>query len=338
MTVLTFPRIDNSNTVRILITGCSGYVGTRLSCLIKDVYKDVHLVGLSRARPLDPSPFDELITADLRDAQALTAHITKAHPYNYVFHLASQSYVQNSWEFPDITYQTNLGGTENLINALKLQTSNSPYNIKTKVILASSSEVYQYSLNQQLIDETCPIGPRSPYGLSKYGQELILKRESNASNLDYTILRLFNHSGPGRPPIFIDTKTAQQISEIEAGQRPPLLSYRTLDATRDFLDYRDALTAYLWCLDSATDNKTLNVCSSIQLKLGDLVNQFTSLSTNRHIKVLIDAPASALPSDGGFLVGSNSLISRITGWSPQYNYLHNTVPSILQYSRGLPIP
>lgn len=335
MTTSRLPALADSVNTRILITGCTGYVGMQLSLLIKEVYSNVHLTGLSRVRPLNKEPFDELIIADLRDSSLLNTLLTTTSPYNYVFHLAAQSYVQNSWEYPDITYQTNLGGTENLIKAIKLQLTQKKSSLKPKIILSSSSEVYQYSADHQLIQESSPIEPRSPYGLSKYGQELILKRESKDETISYTILRLFNHSGPGRPPIFIDTKTAHYISEIEIGQRKPILSYRTLNATRDFLDHRDALASYIWCLDSSTDNKILNVCSSSPLSLRDLVMRFIALSTNKHIHVHIESLTSTLPSDGGYLVGSNARIVNITGWRPRYSFIRDTVPLILAYSRSI---
>ena len=129
-----------------LITGITGMVGSHLAdYLLK--HTDWHIYGMCRWR----SPFDnishllkdieeknriELIYGDLNDYASLQNVLSKSKP-DYVFHLAAQSYPKTSFESPIETLNTNVIGTNNLLEVIRKSESS-----HAMIHVCASSEVF----------------------------------------------------------------------------------------------------------------------------------------------------------------------------------------------------
>jgi len=310
--------------MKILITGCHGYMATHLARKIRTLFPFAIIVGTSRSGAASDY-LDNVYRCDHSIKEDNMKLFVQFNP-DVVFHLAAQSYVSSSWEDPASTYQTNILGTEYLVDAIFQKLSDRI----PRLIFASSSEVYHYS-SGKLISEDFTLSPRSPYGISKLACEHILMNYFVNLPNKLTILRLFNHSGPGRPPIFIDTKTAYLIAKAEMLGQSLNLDFRTLSATRDFLDYRDVVSAYIECITSTSLSGIYNVCSSSPLTLNQLVS--TYILKSKLSITLTESCNESKHSDGGFLVGDNAKLNRATQWEPRYNYLMDTTGLIMDYAR-----
>jgi CDP-glucose 4,6-dehydratase len=157
----------------VLITGTSGFKGSWLSLLLLE--QGAKVIGYSLAPPTKPSLFDELklddqiiqYYDDIRNLDGLKKCLTENKP-DFVFHLAAQSLVRESYVLPIDTFEINTLGTAYLLEAVR-QTK-----IKTTVICATSDKCYE---NQEWIfgyRENDPLGGYDPYSASKGAAEIVI--------------------------------------------------------------------------------------------------------------------------------------------------------------------
>ncbi len=124
-------------------------------------------------------------------------------------------------------------GTHHLLDALDATGSTAT------VVVVGSATVYRTTTDP--LTEDAPLGPSSPYGVSKLAQEMIAGR---VTSMPVVVVRPFNHAGPRQSPAYVTSSFARQIAEIEAGLADPVLSVGNLDARRDITDVRDVVRAY----------------------------------------------------------------------------------------------
>src|SRR5262249_47218651 len=147
---------------------------------------------------------------DLLDRQAVRSALEAARP-SAIYHCAGIADVHGAWLARAEALRVNAVGTHILLEAARDLGLDGP------VLSTGSALVYRQSLDP--ITEDHPIGPTTPYGVSKLAQELI----AQGSPIDTLLARPFNHAGPGQSPAYATSAFAQQIAEIEAGRRDPVL-------------------------------------------------------------------------------------------------------------------
>src|SRR5262249_56738041 len=112
-----------------------------------------------------------------------------------------------AWTAPASALRVNAIGTHHLLEAAR------ELELDCRVLTTGSALVYRQSRDP--ITEDHPIGPTTPYGVSKLAQEMTARE----SPIDTVLTRPFNHAGPGQSPAYATSAFAQQIAEIEAGPR-----------------------------------------------------------------------------------------------------------------------
>jgi CDP-glucose 4,6-dehydratase len=159
----------------VLITGHTGFKGTWLTVLLRGLGARVH--GVSLDPPTRPSAFEicsaaDLLQSDLRtditSRPALDSALEQLHP-EVVFHLAAQSNVRASLADPVGTFVTNVIGTANLIDHLRLR---APRRKPRAVLSVTSDKCYANDGSGYPFRETDPLGGHDPYSASKAGAEL----------------------------------------------------------------------------------------------------------------------------------------------------------------------
>jgi GDP-4-dehydro-6-deoxy-D-mannose reductase len=311
--------------VRVLITGATGFVGRFVADHLAETDPSAEVWGLvwsggSRQLPASVTA----VSGDLTVRSSLDEAIRTCRP-EVVVHLASASSVALSWKDPQRYLETNLAGTISLFEAI-LGAGLGP-----RVVIASSAEVYgAVPDDQQPIGEDMPLRPLSPYGESKAAVDLAAQQYSQRSGLDTVRLRLFHHTGPGRPPSFVAASFARQIAAIELGLRPPRLEVGNLEAIRDFTDVRDIARAYPLAAARCPAGSVYNVCSGTGTSIRQLLNRLLRLA-ELEVEVAVDSKrlrANDIPC----LVGDASRFSEATGWRPEIN-LDRTLGDLLDWWR-----
>lgn len=157
---------------RVLITGHTGFKGAWLAQWLADLGADI--CGIALAPETEPALFNQLELesrldhhiADIRDAGKLRDLVHEFAP-QIVFHLAAQPLVIRSYEQPLETYETNVMGTANLLDAVRLTER------KCTVVVITTDKVYDNKEWEFGYRETDPLGGHDPYSSSKAASELV---------------------------------------------------------------------------------------------------------------------------------------------------------------------
>jgi GDP-4-dehydro-6-deoxy-D-mannose reductase len=143
-------------------------------------------------------------------------------------------------------------------------------------------------------------------------------------------LRLFHHTGPGRPPQFVASSFAHQIARIERGLDPPRLAVGNLDAIRDFTDVRDVARAYWLAAAHGEPGGVYNICSNRHTSIRQVLD---TLVTESRTKVEFEVdPERLRAADIPYLVGDHSRFTSATGWQPEIP-LAKTLGDLLNWWR-----
>lgn len=318
---------------KILVTGAAGFVGSHLLTLLDRTDPNATLMAWrrptgSRAQttPPRPSPPSERIAwreVDLLDAAAVARAIAETRP-TQVYHCAAVANVGGSWSNSYMTLRTNVLGTEHLLVAIR------DHGASARVLIPGSALVYRPSATA--ITETAPLGPVSPYGLSKLAQEMVGLAAARQDRMTVLLSRSFTHVGPGQALSYAASSFAEQIARIEAGQAEPVLSVGNLEARRDLTDVRDTVRAYQLLMRAGTPASPYNVCSGTAHQIREVLDGLLARAT---VKVSIrQDPARARPSDSPLLLGDRSRITGDVNWAPEIP-LSRTLSDLLDYWRGI---
>lgn len=234
---------------KVLITGHTGFKGTWLAIWLKSM--GAKICGFSLA-PQDTDNFFDLsgieksilsLTGDIRDFGAINKAVQKFHP-DIIFHLAAQALVRESYKEPVETYSTNIMGTVNLLEAVRL-------NQKVKAVVnVTSDKCYE---NQGWLwgyRESDPMGGYDPYSSSKGCSELITSAymrsffcsDSDDGNPDTSIAsaRSGNVIGGGD---FAQNRLIPDI--VKAISKKKIIHIRYPHATRPWQHVLEPLAGYM---------------------------------------------------------------------------------------------
>ena len=157
---------------RVLVTGHTGFKGSWLSLWLAQMGAEV--TGVSDSVPTSPSLFSlarigelvETVEADVRDAEAIAAAVRQHRP-EVVLHLAAQALVRPSFRDPRTTYEINVMGTVNVLDAVRLSDG------VRAVVNVTSDKCYENREWEWAYREEEPMGGKDPYSASKGAAELV---------------------------------------------------------------------------------------------------------------------------------------------------------------------
>ena len=227
-----------------------------------------------------------------------------------VIHLAGQTFVPEAFRDPARTFEINLLGTLNLLQALKARGFKGPF------LYVSSGDVYGQVDEAALpITEQQPPCPRNPYAVSKLSAEHLCLQWGLSEDWPVLVARPFNHIGTGQKDSFVIASAARQISRIRQGLQGPQLEVGDIDVTRDFLDVDDVISAYFALLEKGVPGQVYNICSGHEQSIRSLIEQLADLAG---IELqLVQDPARMRRADQRRVRGSHQRLARTTGWTPQ---------------------
>ena len=238
--------------MKLLVTGGAGYVGSIVAQrLLAAGHEVVVFDNLERGHRAAVPNGARLVAGDLTDAGAIANAL--AEGFEGVLHFAALALVSESVSHPERYYRTNVGGTLNLLEAMRDSGTR-------RLVFSSTCAVYG-DPDTVPIAETAPTRPGTSYGASKLAVDLMIRDFCTAHELGAVSLRYFNVAGASgglgehHEP---ETHLIPNILRAALGAKPYVeifgTDYPTPDGTaiRDYIHIEDLADAHLLALDAAT--------------------------------------------------------------------------------------
>lgn len=234
-----------------LVTGHTGFKGTWLSSLL--LAQGHKVSGIS----LDPEPdslfnqadikdkFEHDFRIDIRNTTALKSAVEEIQP-EIVIHLAAQPLVRRSYAEPELTFETNFGGTLNLLSAI------TPLESLKACLIITTDKVYQDTNLKVAYAETDALGGSDPYSASKSAADILTQSWiKSVAAPPIAIARAGNVIGGG--DWSLDRLVPDSVNAIISGKD---LVLRNPDAIRPWQHVLDCLNGYLLLVDSMLTQET----------------------------------------------------------------------------------
>lgn len=164
---------------KIFVSGHTGFKGSWLLLLLKELGAIVKGYALepeyanSLFNIIDAESLSESVIADIRDINRLKREIEVFQP-DYVFHMAAQPLVRRSYKIPAETFDINVTGTANLLEAVNMLPN------KCTIIVITTDKVYENKEQHILYNENDALGGYDPYSASKACTELVVSAFRNS--------------------------------------------------------------------------------------------------------------------------------------------------------------
>ena len=333
-------RIVDLTGVRVLVTGHTGFKGSWLSYWLHLLGAEVYGYALTPKHQNDlflSLNLDQVVdhvVGDICDSKSLEDRFRSVKP-DLVFHLAAQPLVRQSYKDPRETFETNINGSVNVLEAVRKTSS-----VKALVYVTSDK---CYKNVEQTVGylEKDQLGGDDPYSASKAAAEIVFAayRKSFFSGSDapgLVSVRAGNVIGGG------DWSDDRIIPDcIRSLQNNKAITIRNPGATRPWQHVLDPLNGYLM-VASKLINKSGQVSSSYNFgpssddvyRVEVLVNKVIA---NWGSGEFIVESSADNPHEAGLLQLDSSLARRELGWSPRWDFattLSETVRWYYEISRG----
>lgn len=299
---------------RALITGITGQDGFYLADLllrkkykVRGLYRRTSTNSLERIEDLLQNPMLTLAKADLTDQGSLDREVEGFEPDEF-YNLASQSYVPDSWRFPEATADMTALGCLRALEALR---KHAP---KCRFYQAGSSEMFGRVLETPQTEDT-PFYPRSPYGVAKTFAHYTTVNYRESFGLWAVNGVCFNHTSPLRGEEFLERKVARAVAAIVNGQQD-CLKLGNLDAKRDWGFAGDYVRA-MWMMLQQDKPCDYVIATGRTVTVRELVEMmFTHTALRMEDYVKID-PGLVRPAEVDLLQGNANMIRLKVGWEPR---------------------
>jgi CDP-glucose 4,6-dehydratase len=324
---------------RVLVTGHTGFKGAWLSEWLLSLGAEV--TGFALPPPTTPSLFDQLslknrllhIEGDARDLSAVRTAVAACQP-DFVFHLAAQSLVRLSYSQPVETYATNVMGTVNVLEAVRL--AGRP----CVVVAITTDKCYENKEWVHSYREEDPMGGYDPYSSSKGAAELVIAsyRRSFFSAPDSPVKLASARAGNviGGGDWALDRIVPDCIRSLASGTPIPV---RNKVATRPWQHVLEPLSGYLW-LGACLHHSQLSAFSS---ELPSAFNFGPALASNRTVAELVQEilkhwPGQWLDQSDPHALHEAQLLNLATdkahhflGWSPAWPFAETIAQTVNWY-------
>ncbi len=227
-----------------LVTGGAGYIGAHVVRAFQEVGLDAVVIDdLSSGHREFVEPEVPFVEGSIVDTDLLVRTM-EDHGVEGVVHLAGFKYAGVSVSRPLHTYQQNVTGTVNLLEAMQRTGA-------TSMVFSSSAATFG-TPDTELVTEQTATRPESPYGESKLIGEWVIRDQARATDLRHTSLRYFNVVGSGSNDLY-DTSPHNLFpivfEMLIAGKTPRINGddYDTPDGTcvRDYVHVGDLASAHV---------------------------------------------------------------------------------------------
>lgn len=296
---------------RVLVSGGSGFIGRHVVAELTKAGARVRVVDL---RP-HPDPAVELVQGDIAD-RAVLEHAF-ADGADAVVHLAAVTSVLRSLEHPQLTFETNVAGTHELLEAARAAGV-------TALAFASTNAVTGPT-DAPAIVETAPLGPLTPYGATKAAGEMLMSAYTASYGMRCTALRLTNVYGPGMQAK--DSIVARLMRAIRLGRTFEI--YGDGRQVRDYVHVSDVVAGMRQALSDERWQGPMVIGTGRSLSVLEVVDEVRRVSGAdfdvRH--------GPAKPGEMPAVIVDSSR-ARAAGWSPRFDFSEGLVGVWEEWSKA----
>lgn len=300
------------NKKKVLVTGADGFIGSWLAkSLVESRAVTIVVVrDLKTDNCLDLHNLREKVTqvqGDILDRELLK-RVFKEYPINICFHLAAQTIVTVARRLPVSTFENNIKGTWNILEACRMS--------KTVKGLVVASSDKAYGQQEKLpYTEDQPLLGLYPYDASKACADILARCYFRTYGLPVAVTRNANTYGGG--DLHMDRIVPGTIVSVLKGEIPIIRSDGTL--TRDYMYIKDAVAGYLLLAENLereeVRGEAFNFGTGKPVSVLKLFNKIIKLC-GKKVKPKILNQAKCEIQDQYLSIGK---AKKILGWRPKYN-------------------
>lgn len=321
-----------------MITGGAGFIGSNFVKLMLERHPDYKIINidaltyagnLENLKDIDNNLNYEFIRVDIRDRDAID-EIFNTYEITAVVNFAAESHVDRSIEDPEIFLNTNIIGTQILLDTAKKHWKINPedkycreYKSGVKFLQVSTDEVYGALGKTGMFVETMPLLPNSPYSASKASADLIVRSYNETFGMPVNITRCSNNYGPYQFP---EKLIPLMIHNCLNGKELPV--YGDGMQVRDWLHVSDHCSAIDTVLHKGKDGEVYNIGGNNEkanIEIVKLIIETLDKSENliKHVK---DRPGH----DRRYAIDNTKITTQL-GWEPAYTFEQGIKETIQWY-------
>lgn len=288
----------------VLITGATGFIGIHLVNKLLAERAKVFTLGPTKRK--DISRLKQVL-GSVEDFEKINSLI-RDNKIDIIFHLAAQPIVEVGQTNPIKTFEVNIKGTWNVLEAAR-------ENSVQKVIVASTVHVYGNNPKLPFKEEYFP-QPSRPYETSKACADLLAQVYADTYNLPVEIPRFVNIYGPG--DYNFSRLIPKVMKDILEGKNPHIWD---VGSVRDFLYIDDAIRAYMMLaekdLPKTKRGRVINFGTGKPINIADLVEKIITISKKNDISVKTENTPSSRSNEIRKQYVSIKKAEKELNWSPE---------------------
>lgn len=307
----------------VLITGCTGLLGSWLTKEL--IEKRANVVGLIRDLVPESNLKDSMdkiniVHGDVEDLK-LVERALNEYEIDTVFHLAAQTIVVTANRSPISTFETNIKGTWNVLEACRRIST-----VKC-VIIASSDKAYG---DQEKLpyDETMPLQGTHPYDVSKSCADLISYSYYKTYHLPVCITRCGNFYGGG--DLNFNRLIPGTIRSVLNNERPKIRSDGTL--IRDYIYVKDGVNAYILLAEKMRETgiagESFNFSNEDKHTVKDIADKILKLMDSKLKPDILNEAKNEIKHQ---YLSAKKARERL-GWKPKYTLEEGLQETIAWYA------
>ena len=322
------------NGKRVFITGVTGLLGSHLTKYL--LGKGAEIVALVRDHTPNSLFFSEdskwnlknkvnIVYGEVEDFRLLERTLNE-YEIDSVFHLAAQAIVGTANRSPLMTFKTNIEGTWNILEAVRLHQKQIE-----RVVVASSDKAYG-NLKGQAYDESFPLQGEHPYDVSKSCADLIAQSFAKSYHLPIAITRCGNFFGPG--DLNLNRLIPGTIVSVLENKPPTIRSDGNF--VRDYIFVEDGAHAYTllaeWVSELNLQGEAFNFSYGLKLTVAEVVEKILNCMGKPELKpIILNQATNEIPIQSL----DSTKAKKILHWKPLYGFEDGLKETIGWYSKFL---
>ncbi|MBZ4332864.1 dTDP-glucose 4,6-dehydratase [Corallococcus sp. AS-1-12] len=310
--------------MNVLVTGGCGFIGSNLVKYLRRERPDWKIINLDKLTyagnletlaDLEGDPKHVFVRGDIGNRE-LVEHLLVQHGVDAVMHLAAESHVDRSILGPEVFINTNVLGTQQLLEACRAR------GVK-RFLMVSTDEVYGSLGPTGAFTETSPLQPSSPYSASKTSSDLIALAYHHTFKMDVVVTRCSNNYGRYQFP-----EKLIPLMVVNALHDKPLPVYGDGANVRDWLHVEDHCQGLLVALEKGRAGEVYNIGGGSERRNIEIVKGILGLLNKPEslIQYVADRPGH----DRRYAIDPTKIRTEL-GYQPKHTFEQGLAETVTWY-------